>query len=321
MKNETNLIPVLAVTPAKAPVVSGKFEQIKTYLQKWKKKVLAMELTEDNMAEVRTIKKEAVQYRNSLAKIQTDTKKLYFNDPKAVFDAQMGELLAVVGEVEKAADQVLSVEEKQRIDEVNQVLDHYKTELQDKYKLEEDYLSHIEYKKDFYNKTTPKGYTNRDKYWKDNLEEQFKELKKEQSAYAANVRLIETSCKDEPRLNVQHWIDRLKYHDVATVLEMIVEEKNRLNEIDQQPSVTSSQSVQDTNFDTAVAEAEIDTDAKTTILGVAHNINFESDFKDRLSSMNIQITYPCDLGDALTELFKVLTPYGIKVKKIKEVIF
>jgi uncharacterized coiled-coil DUF342 family protein len=111
-KEEITNVPALIVTPEKAPVVSGNFEQIETYLQRWRKQVSKMEITEDNMEQVRLIKKEAVAYRNSLTKIQNDIKKTYFNDPKNVFEAKMGKLLGVVGEVETAADAVLEYRRK-----------------------------------------------------------------------------------------------------------------------------------------------------------------------------------------------------------------
>jgi hypothetical protein len=35
--------------------------------------------------------------------------------------------------------------------------------------------------------------------------------------------------------------------------------------------------------------------------------------------MKIELVYPCDLGDALTQLFAELKQHGIKVRPIKEV--
>jgi hypothetical protein len=42
-KEEITNVPALIVTPEKAPVVSGNFEQIETYLQKWRKQVSKVE--------------------------------------------------------------------------------------------------------------------------------------------------------------------------------------------------------------------------------------------------------------------------------------
>jgi hypothetical protein len=59
-------------------------------------------------------------------------------------------------------------------------------------------------------------------------------------------------------------------------------------------------------------------DAKKVVLGIPSTINFNSDFPGRNKTIRIEITYPCDLGDALKELFSGLKPFGIKIKEVKE---
>jgi hypothetical protein len=315
-KEEITNVPALVVTPEKAPVVSGNFEQIEAYLQKWRKQVSKMEMTESNMDQVRLIKKEAVAYRNSLMKIQNDIKKTYFNDPKAVFEAKMGQLLGVVGEVETAADHVLEIEERERVASINEVIDHYIGKFQTQYNLDEEHLARVERKKSYYNKTAE------EKARKDDIEQQFKDLKKDQDAYAANIRLIKATCKDEPRLNVQHWIDRLRYDDVATITEAIIAEKQRLQDLDKQEpetgtTQTASSAVEDADYE--VVE-EGDTETGKVVLGVPSHMDFSSDFKGRTKSMKIELIYFCDQGDALTQLFAELRQYGIKIRTVKEAV-
>jgi hypothetical protein len=314
-------VPALVVTPEKAPVVSGNFEQIEAYLQKWKKQVSKMEITEDNIEQVRLIKKEAVAYRNSLTKIQNDTKRIYFNDPKAVFEAKMGQLLGVVGEVETAADSILEIEEKQRVADINQVLDGYKEKFQEQYKLTEQNLARVEYKKNYYNKTAE------EKERKTDLEQQFKDLRKEQDAHAANVRLITATCKEEPRLNLQHWIDRLQTDDVASITEAIIAEKQRLRELDTQQTetVTSAASGSDGDVSYDVVDDAEQNGEKITI-GVPSHIDFSTDFPGRRKQMRIEFDYACDQGDALSEYFEeqrqYLKQFGIKIKAVtKEAVF
>jgi hypothetical protein len=309
-KEEITNVPALIVTPEQAPVVSGNFTQIETYLQKWRKQVSKMEITEDNMEQVRLIKKEAVAYRNSLTKIQNDIKKTYFNDPKAVFEAKMGQLLGVVGEVEKAADQVLEIEERERVAGINEVIDHYVEKFQAQYNLDGERLSRVERKKSYYNKTAE------EKARKDDIEQQFKDLKKDQDAYAANIRLIKATCKEEPRLNVQHWIDQLRYDDVATITEAVIAEKQRFRELDRQEAgsaQTASSAVEDAAYE-VVGEGE----SEPVKIGIPCHIDFDSDFKGRTKTMKIELEYPCDLGDALTQLFAELKQYGIKIRPVKE---
>jgi hypothetical protein len=313
-KSEDMTVPALVVTPEKAPTVSGNFGQVEAYLQKWRKQVSKMEMTESNMDTVRLIKKEAVAYRSSLTRIQSDVKKTYFNDPKAVFEARMSQLFGVVHEVEAAADQVLEIEERERIAGINEVIDHYIGKFQARYNLDEEHLERIERKKSYYNKTAV------EKAWKDDIEQQFKDLKKDQSAYAASIKLIEATCAGEPRLNVQHWIDQLRYDDVATVTEAIVAERQRLQGLDareQEPEATQTAfSVAGDIGYTIIAEETGETEK--VVLGVPSGIDFNSDFKDRTKSMKIELVYPCDLGDALTRLFIELRQYGIKVRPVKE---
>ena len=306
MAKEKSGMPALAISPTQAPVVSGNFGEIKSFLLNWKKKVKALKLSAESMEEVRTIKKEAVQLRNSLSEIATRTKKLYFTDPKNVFSAQMDELSSIVADVEKDADSFLGKEEEERLAGVAQVLDHYKEKFQGEYNLGESYLSRIEYKKSYFNKTAD------EKERKDDLEGQFKALKKEQDAYNGNVRLITTACRDEPRLHLSRYLDDLERgaFDVASILEDIEEEKKRLKELDTPPETVSSSVPVD-------VEAEVVEDAKV-VLGASEGIDFTTDFPGKTKSIKVEITYPYDVGDALTELFNNLKAYGIKVKLLKK---
>lgn len=224
----------------------------------------------------------------------------------------MGQLLGVVGEVEKAADQVLEIEEKERVAGVNMVIEHYIEKFQERYGLDEGHLARIERKKSYYNKTAE------EKARKDDIEQQFKDLKKDQDAYAANIRLIKAACEADLRLNVAHWIDRLRYDDVATIVEAIAAERKRLSELDRQETggtQTASSAVED-----AACEVVGDGDTETgkVTLGAPGHIDFSSDFKGRTKSMKIELVYPCDLGDALTQLFAELKQYGIKIRPVKE---
>jgi hypothetical protein len=322
-KEENASVPALVVTPEKAPVVSGNFEQIESYLQKWKKQVSKMEITEDNIDQVRLIKKEAVAYRNSLTKIQNDTKRVYFNDPKNVFEAKMGQLLGVVGEVETEADRILEIEEKQRVADINQVLDNYKDRFQDQYKLTEQNLARVEYKKNYYNKTAE------EKERKTDLEQQFKDLRKEQDARAADIRLVEATCKEEPRLNVQGWIRRLGNDPVSAIVEEIIAEKQRLRELDKRQAetvtVTSSTSKPNTGVSSAVADDTAQNEDKI-VIGVPSNIDFSTDFPGRRKQMRIEFDYACDQGDALSKYFEeqrqYLKRFGIRIKvATKEAVF
>jgi hypothetical protein len=306
-------VPALVITPEKAPVVGGNFAQMESFLQGWKEKVSVLEMTEKNLAQVEIVKKESVALRNRLTKIQTDTKRLYFNDPKDVFDKKMKYLLSLVDAVESTADKVLDVREQRRKDDLNKVFDVYKEGFQAKYKLEPEYLERFEYKEKYYNKTAV------EKASKDDMEQQFLALKKEQDAHAASLRLIKTMCKDDPHLNVQHWIDQLAFKDIATVTEEIAAEKERLSDIGKEETkdgaLPHTWGAVSSGSESAESETE---DAEKVILGIPHTIDFSSDFPDRTKTKTARLTYPCDLGDAIKEMFKILASYHIKIKILKE---
>ena len=310
MKISEKQVPALMITPEVAPVVSGNFNDIKKFLIAWREEVKSLKLSEDTMEAVRTIKKKAIQFRNSLTDIETRIKKFYFNDPKSVFSAQMDELKAIVANVEKDADVFLGKEEEERIAQVNEVLNYYKGKFQEKYKLGELYFSRVEYKKSYYNKTAE------EKERKDDLEGQFKALKKEEDAYKGNIKLINAAC-DDPRLNFDMYVRNLKDDvSISSILEAIAEEKERLARLDNLPDGATATITSSSVSTPVIAET-------LTILGVARNLDFTTDFPGEDKKIVIEVTYPCDVGDSLTELFNSLKQFGIKIRRVQkeEIIF
>jgi hypothetical protein len=306
-------VPTLVITPEKAPVVSGNYEAIETVLKKWDAKVSAMKLTGDNMDEVSSIKKAAVAVRNQLDAKVDAAKKMLFNDPKKIFEARMKSLYSLVANVEGAADKVLDKLEQERVDGINEVLDHYKAGFQEKYGLEDTFLVRVEYRKNYYNKGME------EKTRKDDLEQQFKDLKKEQEAYASSVRLIISTCKDEPRINPQFWIKMLDTYDVASIVEEINAEKERLREQDTQQTRTASSTGGTEDTEAEEEESGSDEATKEAVLGLPRALDFKTDFSGRMKTITgVKITYPCDLGDTLKALFTGLEEYGIKVRQPKQ---
>jgi hypothetical protein len=142
----------LVITSKKPAPVEGNFEDIEKMLTKWSAKVSKMSFTEDNLDEVQAIKKAAVAMRNQVDTRVEAAKKFLFNDPKKIFEARMKTLFTLIASVETKVDEVLVKIEDERRDCINEVLDNYKTKFQGIYKLTEEYLGRIEYKKNYYNK-------------------------------------------------------------------------------------------------------------------------------------------------------------------------
>jgi hypothetical protein len=301
-------VPALIITPAKAPALTGNFDQVDSFLTLCEEQVSAIQFTDDNMDQVSLVKRSMAALRNRLDEAVKDTKKRLFNDPKTLFDTRMKPFFTRIGVIEGKADTVLDTLEGRRRDGLNKVFDIYKGGFQEKYKLEPKFLEKIEYKEKYYNKTAV------EKDSKNDLEQQFITMKKEQDARAASLRLIRTMCKDEPRLNTQHWIDQLAFKDIATVTEEITAEKERLAGFDRGGAVKDS----DGDESSDAAYEFTDVPAATTILGITSGIDFSSDFPARTKIRTFDMEYPCDLGDAIKELFMQLRPYGIKVRTHKE---
>jgi hypothetical protein len=304
-------VPALVITPEKAPAVTGNYNAIEAVLEKWSAKVLSMTLTEDNLDEVLSIKKAAVAVRGQIDTKVDATKKALFNDPKRIFEARMKSLYALVAKVEGAADEVLGKLEQERVDGINEVLEHYIEKFQEQYDLDGERLDRIERKKSYYNKTAD------EKARKDDIEQQFKDLKKEQDTYAANIRLIKMTCGDEPRLNVDRYVRDLAVSDVATVVEEINAEKQRLRELDKKPA-TRLPAVEDAEYEVVEGEGAASETAPPLKIGIPSHIDFGSDFKGRMRSATVKLSYYCDQGEALTEVFAHLRQFGVKAKFVEE---
>jgi len=306
-------VPALVITPDKAPAITGNYETIEKTLEKWRAKVSKMTLTKDNLAEVQSIKSAAVAVRNGLDRTVEATKKALFNDPKKIFEARVKSLFGLIAEVETKADAVLDKIEQERCESINEVLDHYKEKFQKTYQLDAQHLAHLEYRKNYYNKGMD------EKTRKDDLEQQFKDLKKAQDAHAANIRLINNACNGEPRLNVERYIRDLESSDVATIIEEINAEKQRLHDLDNQSaSETTTETAGVSSVSGEDGSEGTSDETNKVVIGLAGGIDFSTDFPGRTREMKIKITYPCDVGDALTELFEKLRSYGIKIKALKE---
>jgi hypothetical protein len=297
-------LPMVALPPA---AQGGKFDFVaqKNFLEQRLSYVLSLELTDANIERVRTLKKGIVGWRTQFTKETDSYMKATFTAPKDVFKAARDEVLAEIASMEDKADEVLLKEEADRVAGITEVLDVYKQTFQAKYQLSDDRLSRIEYKKTYYNKTAE------EKARKDDLEAQFIEQQKEQKAHDANVRLITTMCKEDERLNAQLYIDLLNSTDVASITEKIVAEKERLAALD---SPADEDAADEADDETAVGAP----DTETIILGVTGGLSFETDFPGREKSMRLELTYPYDMGDALTELFSRLRSYGVKTKPLPQ---
>lgn len=319
---ETDSGPVLDLVPVydlnKNEVqIDGNFDAVKAYLISWRDKLTKKKLSAKDMETVAAYKKAATGYRTMLAAFEKDKKTLFFNAPKAVFSGMLAELQGIVNEVESKADEILSKEEEKRIADLTAVFDIYRDDFQAEYKLSPAGLAKVEYKKQYYNKTAVEAAT------KEDLRDQFRKIADAERSRALAEKTVNKLCKDNPLLDVAHYLRRLDEADLSIVMDEIEEEEERLkNAIEKAAPIE-----QDVTCDAVVEEVDnaVKEDSGKVVIGVMGSVykmlEGGSSFPGRTKTMFLDVTYPCDMGDALTVIFKELAKYGIKatVRKDKTV--
>jgi len=291
----------------------GNYERVETYLKKRKEEVLSTKLSAKDLDRVVALKKEAVAYRTSITATLTAGKKKYFNDPKSIYTGKGDTLLAIAGEIEAAADKILDKEEKKRVDALSKVFDLYKDSFQETYDISEEGLASIEYKQTYYNKTA------KEKESKDDLELQFKTIKTREDARKSGKAIIERLCAKDPRINQAHFIELLDSGtDVALIMDKIDEEMTRLKDLDSVKTVAVEDAPEGTEFPESTGQVLSDGDKEKIIIGVmgAASRFIQSDFPGKTKSMQVEIIYPIDMGDVLTEVFAQLALKGVKCKVV-----
>jgi hypothetical protein len=326
---ERAALPPLVITPEKGLPVDGNFQAILGYLTLREKEVAKMKLSEDNLEQAKLIKKEAGAYRKAVEERLKTAIALLFDGPKDVLKSKAQELFKAIERIESAAGAAIDKVEEDRVADLNQAFEAYKTTFQEVYQLDERRLGLIELRKWYYNKTPPGN----EKKAKDDLERQYQDLKKEQDDYAADVLLIRGLCADEPRLNEQAWVNRLDRISASVIAGEIAAEKARLAELDKpKPEDPGSEEDDDVGV-AAYAPVLAPSASSSSFSGTAISVSgsgsgstdsvldriaaFEADFPGRTSKRSFELEYPCEMGDLITELFKELRRSKIVARLIK----
>jgi hypothetical protein len=335
---EREALPPLVITPEKGLPVGGNFQAILGYLTLREKEVARMKLSEDSLDQAKLIKKEAAAYRKAVEDRLKTAIALLFDGPKDVLKAKAQELFKAIERIESSAEKVLDQAEEARVADLNLAFESYKESFQALYRLGDDDLAAIEFRKWYYNKTPPGN----EKKAKDDLEQQFKDRRKAIDAHVADVEMIQALCDADQRLSFQSWLDRLEHVPASVVAKEIAVEKERLAGLDRRADLSSRAVEQDDEDDNendeepVAAELESDSsfrplrlgssvgagasfdDGAPLRLGVPESIvNFKTDFPGRTLKKGFEMEYPCDMGDLITELFKELRQHGIVTRALK----
>jgi hypothetical protein len=311
-------LPQLVITPERPTPVDGNFKELEKVLTEWKAEMLKLELTEDNMELVELVKTTATQRRTLLTKIKSENNRIFFNQPKDLYSKRMDNIIKIVTDVEELADKLLDKREERRRDEITELLDIYRQQFQTKYQLHERFFSQIDYRKNYYNKGAD------EKKRKDDLEQQFKDLKKAQSAYEAGTLLITELCRKDRRLDLDRYLKLLETEDSAVVYGYVQQEIERLKKLDAEPDEPDEKPGGEAEPEAAealpeadYAEAEEVSSGEAVVLGITNGIDFRTDFPGMEKAITIELIYPCDVGPVLTTLFERLRQHGVKIKVVK----
>ena len=316
---EDKQIPVLDLVPfvdeKNGIELRGNYDALKKALETRRDEIAKIKLTASDMETVAKYKKEAVGYRTFLKDFEDKAKKRYFNGPKDIFVAKIASLQSVVAEIEAKANAVLEKEEKKRVDALTQVLVIYKDDFQEEFGLSPASLAAIEFKQTYYNKTAKEAEI------KDDLRAQFKAAKDKEVARASGEKMIRKLCNGNPLLNVEAFVKKLDTTDLAIIVDEIEAEEERLAAARKpapEPEVREVEA--EIVDDDELPQDEDRSPAKIAVgvIGAASKfLGGGSDFPGRNKTLSIEIVYPVDMGDALTEVFKALREYGIKTRVIQ----
>lgn len=258
--------------------------------------VLKMEMTDENIERVRTVKKGIVGWRNTFDKQVKDYVKGVFDGPKKVFKVAADAVMDDITKMEAQCDEILDKEEEKRVAQVNAAIDGLIEDLADEFGFEFE----VERKKEYYNKTADMKAVAQD------LREQYQAEANVRKQKEADIKLIEKACGGEfaDFINPKTYTDMLAYEPASVVFEKVEAEKERLRAKFAEKAAASP------------APAELQEEPMQ--IGIKVNKDaMKSDFKGLNKKMTLQLEYPVDLGDELTRIFDELRKNGVKMKVLK----
>jgi hypothetical protein len=310
--------PALALTPTRSVAVDGNFDRVLGYLTARAQQIDMMELTEDNVEQAKLIKKEALWYQKDLDKRLDETIERLFDGPKAALKLRMIPLYDVINRIAGRAAGILDAIEAERKAELGRAYEAHLAGFQKKYGLDETRLAGIELRKWYYNKTP----ADNELRAKRDLEEQFKEAKRRQDDSAADVQMIESMCEGDPRLNSKLWVEQLASASASAVARKIMLEKQRLAELDAARAAAELDAAKAAAEAAALDDKEDEDEedvSEAASIGMAEIVSKlpdKSDFPGRMTEKALVLRYPCDYGDAITELFRELKKHGITAREL-----
>jgi hypothetical protein len=267
----------IVVTPRAPIAFNTNFQEIKKDLKKKLSKYKGLQVTDANFEDCKFIQKQCVTTRTLLEARQKEVIRAYIDLPKDALKKDFSELLNLVAEVENNIKAQMDVFEEERKAELTTILNGYVKKYQAEYKLAPKYLSSVQLKKSYFNKTAKEAETRAD------IKAQFEEAKKEQAAYESDVALIRSTIGDNKTLNAEHWVSQLEYRSASALVMDIKAELTRLEEV-VQPSAGA-----------------VKIGAPVTIM--SENAEEVLTPSKKKKKMKIELTYPENYGEIIKAFF------------------
>ena len=293
-------LPVLSL-PKKEEVVFPNADNTlaaqKEFLELRLAAVLKMEMTDENIERVRTVKKGIVGWRNAFDKQVKDYVKATYKGPMDVFKTAADAIMDDISKMEAQCDEILDKEEEKRRAQVNAAIDGLIEDLSDEFGFEFE----VERKKEYYNKTADMKAVAQD------LREQYQAEASARKQKEADSKLIERACSQgefAEYINPKTYTDMLAYEPASVVFEKVEAEKERLR----------------AKFAEKAAASPVPVEVQEEPMQIGIKVNkdaMKSDFPGLNKKMTLQLEYPVDLGDELTRIFDELRKNGVKMKVLK----
>lgn len=195
--------------------VSGNFQELGAKIQAMVDRYKGTQLTEDNVAYVKSLKSQFVSLRAGIERERKEYKKVYLDPATKLVNAMCDELQKIVAEGENALGAQLDAYDQRRKDELTIILREYAEDASRRHGLRDEYACQIKLIDKYYNKTQNEEDS------ADDIERQAAELEKAQNEYDAGVKLITAECEDAGFL-VDTYIRELEH---KSAMEIILEIK------------------------------------------------------------------------------------------------
>ena len=204
--------------------VGGNFTEVGENIQRLVNRYKDTQLTDENVAYVKTLKGHFVSLRTGIERERKEWKKVYIQPASKLIDSMCDELLTIVSEGETALGSQLDAYDQKRKDELTIVLKEYVADAVAKHNLRDEYASQIQLIDKYYNKTQAEEDS------ADDIERQAVELEKKQKEYDSGVALIKAECEDAGFVP-EAYIRELSYKTATEIILEIKQDKKSKAEL------------------------------------------------------------------------------------------